>query len=124
MNGPHILLPWQERYEQKQALDSSLGNFLEWNLPAVKASMARGEHVPQMVLNVAIGPGEFADLYSAMWAYGRHFCMKDKDLNKKTTFDSSIAAMYSIDGKETHFFGYVESIVTLDFDSFQTVLIL
>ena len=43
-------------------------------------------------------------------------------MGKKTTLDSGIAVVYDVDGIEIEYFGYVDSIVPLNFDNFQTVL--
>lgn len=79
--------------------------------------------ISQMAIDIAIGPTGKADFYSAMWAYGRHFRIMDRDMHKKTTFDCGISSMYDEDGEGTEYLGYVESIMRIHFDSFDTVLI-
>ena len=75
-----------------------------------------------MELDIAVGPGERADFYSMCWAFGRHFRILSRDLNKKSTIDSGLSAWYEVEGNKTEYYGYVESIVRLSFDSFETVL--
>lgn len=76
-----------------------------------------------MAFDIAIGPTVKAEFFSAMWAYGRHFRIMDRDMHKKTTFDCGISSMYDEDGEGTEYVGYVDSIIRVHFDSFDTVLI-
>jgi hypothetical protein len=46
-----------------------------------------------------------------------------QDLTKKTTFDCSISQWFEIEEEQKEYIGYVDAIVRLDFDSFETVLI-
>lgn len=47
----------------------------------------------------------------------------DRDIHRKTTFNCGISSMYDEDGEGTEYLGFVESIVQVHFDSFDTVLI-
>lgn len=76
-----------------------------------------------MAFDIAIGPTVKAEFYSAMWAYGRHFRIMDRDMHKKTTFDCGISSMYDENGEGTEYLGYVDSIIRVHFESFDTVLI-
>lgn len=76
-----------------------------------------------MAFDIAIGPRVKADFFFAMWAYGRHFRIMERDMHKKTTFDCGISSMYVEDGEDTEYLGFVDNIIRIHFDSFDTVLI-
>lgn len=76
-----------------------------------------------MEIDIAIGPRVKAEFFSAMWAYGRHFRIMERDMNKKSTFDCGISSMYDEDGEGTEYLGYVDNIIRVHFESFDTVLI-
>ena len=98
-------------------------SFRDWALPALKTAQTNGEIISQMAFDIAISPQEKANFCSAMWAYGRHFRIMERDMHKKTTFDCGISSMYDEDGEGTKYLGYVEKILQVHFDSFDTVLI-
>jgi hypothetical protein len=76
-----------------------------------------------MVWDLVVGPGSSADFYTSYWAYGHHFRVSRRDMTKKTTFDCRISQWFNIEGEEKEYIAYVEEIVRLDFDSFETVVI-
>jgi hypothetical protein len=115
---------WREIHASAEEADSNIPSFTEWLLPALTASVEEsGQRPDQMVWDLAVGPSASADLFTAYWAYGRHFRIASRDLSKKTTFDCGISQWFDIDGEEREFNGYVDAIVRLNFDSFETVLI-
>ena len=92
-------------------------------MPTLQAAARHGEVISEMELDIAVGPRNKADFFSAMWAYGRHFRIMDRDMHKKCTFDCGISHMYEEDGEDTEYVGFVDSIIRVHFDSFDTVLI-
>ena len=110
-------------YDQVKDSTSTTPKFKDWLLPALTASIEESGRRPDpMVWDLAVGPSATADFYTACWAYGQHFHVNSCDLNKKTTFDCGISQMFLIDGQHKEYVGYVEAIVRLNFDSFETVL--
>lgn len=65
LNAP-CMEEWRERHFMQRRIDPSTPEILEWCLPSM--TIARAENprsVTQMQLDIAIGPGEKADFYSA-----------------------------------------------------------
>jgi hypothetical protein len=82
----------------------------------MEAAEKAGERVSTAEFDVAIGPMKEAHFFSHVWAYGRHFRIMGRDLDKKTTMGSGISCIYSDSkgiGKE--FVGYVEHIIRIFF---------
>ena len=124
LNNTECLEPWRLLYDQVKDSTSTTPDFKDWLLPALTASIEESGRRPDpMVWDLAVGPSATGDFYTACWAYGRHFRVSSRDLNKKTTFDCGISQMFLIDGQQKEYVGYVESIVRLNFDSFETVLL-
>lgn len=77
----------------------------------------QGESVSRVEFDMAIGPMKEAHFFSHMWAYGRHFRIMSRDLDKKTTMDCGIACVYSDErGVGTEYTGYVEKIIRVFFN--------
>jgi hypothetical protein len=75
-----------------------------------------GERVSREEFDMAVGPMKEAHFFSHMWAYGRHFRVMSRDLDKKTTMDCGIACVYSdARGVGTEYTGYVEHIIQVFF---------
>jgi hypothetical protein len=76
-----------------------------------------GDTVMTTEFDVAIGPMKEAHFFSHIWAYGCHFHVKGRDLDKKITMDSGISCVYSdSNGIGKEFVGYVERIVRVFFN--------
>jgi hypothetical protein len=104
--------------------DPSTPDFMDWLLPTLTTSVeATGIRPDPMVWDLAVGSSATADYYTLCWAYGKHFRVASRDVKKKTTFDCGISQMFVIDGEHKEYVGYVDAIVRLDFNTFETVLI-
>ena len=66
-----------------------------------------------MEFDIVVGRDNRAEFFSMYWAYGRHFCILLRDIDKKTMLDSGILAFYEVDGNKIEYFGHVESIANL-----------
>lgn len=121
LNAP-CMETWRERYEFECEGMTMKPTLKEWILRAVREVIAQKKAVSQMVLGIALGPGEKGHFYTMYWAYGGHFRIMARDMNKKTTFDCGVSPVYEVEGQKTEFYGYVDTIVRLNFDSFNTVL--
>jgi hypothetical protein len=104
-------------------MNSEVPSFIDWLHPAMKQARASGEDVLSVIEDLAVGPREKAQYFSMMWAYGRHFRIMKRDLNKKTTMDCGISAIYEQYGVKTNYMGYVHKILRVSFVSFETILV-
>ena len=114
---------WPIKYVEECGGVEGAPSITQWILLAVQKAMATQENVDQIKLEIAVGPVLKVHYYGMCWAYGRHFRVMARDLNKKTTLDYGISTMYNMNGEGVEFFGYIESIVRMNFDNVaETVL--
>lgn len=112
----------RERYELECGNSTQQPAFIEWILPVVQADIAKKALVTQQELDIAIRPGEKADFFSMCWPYRKHFRIIARDFHKKSTCSCGVSTWYDIGGNKFEYYGYVNSIVRLVFDSFETVI--
>jgi hypothetical protein len=116
---------FQSTYYEEKANNPRIGGFKEWIRSAMEAAEKAGERVSTAEFDVAIGPMKEAHFFSHVWAYGHHFRIMGRDLDKKTTMDSGISYIYSDSkgiGKE--FVGYVERIIRVFFSPTVTSVVI
>lgn len=111
------------RYQAEKDGNRDIGDFRQWIHQSVTSAIYNKEVVSNTELDLAIGPQPRGEFMNALWAYGRHFRVRAKDTLKKTTMDSGISATFQHPDRTQEYFGLVDSIVRLNFDSFSTVLI-
>ena len=95
---------------------------MEWIFPAVQDAIRQGEKVSPWEVDLTVGLGEKGEFYTMCWAYGQHFRIMSRDLDKKTTLDFGILVWFDVEGDRVQYYGYLEQIVRLKFDGFETIL--
>lgn len=115
---------WRERYESECKGLTYKPTFKQWVLPAVREDIVNKKVVSQMFLDIVLGRGDKGHFYTMCWAYRGQFRIITRDMNKKTTFDCGVSAVHEdLEGQKTKFYGYVDTIVKLNFDRFETLLL-
>jgi hypothetical protein len=97
LNNVDCLQSWRLLHEEKCDSDPTTAEFKDWLLPALTASIEETGRRPDPMV-------------------------ASRDVNKKTTLDRGILQMFVINGQHRKYVGYVESIIRLNFDSFETIL--
>lgn len=113
---------WRTRYNLEAGLTPNPPLFGDWLRKAVKETIAGREIISRRVEDISIGPQEKALFFSGCWAYGRHFRILARDFGKKTSFDCGLSALFDEGGVSTEYFGLLDTIVKISYQSFEKVL--
>ena len=114
---------WRNRYDEEKRKSPSLPVFRHWVSTIVMEAICSGsENITQRVEDLAAGPNEEAQFWTHCWAFGSHYRIRSRETENKSTFDCGVNAKFDEGGVETPYYGYLDSIVTLNYCSFRITL--